>query len=199
MYHEGHRSLQDRFDSRRIADRLEEVTVHDAFTEDDAAFVESMPFFFLATADAEGRPECSYKGGVPGFVRVTGPSELAFPSYDGNGMFRSLGNVLVNPRVQLLFIDFQDPGRMRVDGAATVSGDDPLLAEMEGADLVVRVAVDRIFPNCPRYVHRMAFEEVSPYAPRPGHEPPVPGWKRMKAFADALPAPRGAGRDQARD
>lgn len=189
MYHEGHRRLQDRFDSRRIADRLEEVTAHEEFTEDDAAFIGSVPFFFLATADAQGRPDCSYKGGAPGFVRVTGPRELAFPSYDGNGMFRSLGNVLVNPHVQLLFIDFADPGRMRVSGAATIREDDPLLADFEGADLVVRVRADLIFPNCPRYVHRMAFEELSPFVPQPGHEPPVPGWKRMKAFADALPSP----------
>ena len=188
MYHEGHRRMQDLFDSRRIADRLEEVTVHEAFTEDDRAFVESAPFFFLATCDAEGRPECSYKGGVPGFVRVTGPSELAFPSYDGNGMFRSLGNVLVNPNVQLLFIDFQEPSRMRVSGTARVVPDDPLRAQMPGADAVVRVQATLIFPNCPRYIHRMGLEEVSPYAPREGHRPPIPGWKRAPAFNDALPA-----------
>ena len=187
MYHDGHRRMQDQFDSRRIADRLEEVTVHDEFSDGDAAFIESMAFFFLATCDAQGRPDCSYKGGVPGFVRVTGPSELAFPSYDGNGMFRSLGNILVNPSVQLLFIDFQDPGRMRVSGAARVVLDDPLRDEMPGADAVVRVRAEQIFPNCPRYVHHMAFEEVSPFAPREGHEPPVPGWKRMPVFNDALP------------
>ena len=188
MYHDGHRRMQDQFDSRRIADRLEEVTVHEEFTEDDAAFIESAPFFFLATTDAQGRPDCSYKGGVPGFVRVTGPSELAFPSYDGNGMFRSLGNILVNPSVQLLFIDFQDPSRMRVSGAARVVLDDPLRDEMPGADAVVRVQAEQIFPNCPRYIHRMTFEELSPFAPSEGHEPPVPGWKRMPVFNDALPA-----------
>lgn len=107
LYHEGNRELQDRFDSRRIADRLEDVTLHDYFTDDDCAFVEDSSMFFLATADAEGQPDVSYKGGMPGFVRVIDAETLAFPNYDGNGMFKSLGNILVNPKVGLLFIDHE--------------------------------------------------------------------------------------------
>lgn len=187
MYHEGARRLQDATDSRRIADRLEEVTVHDALSPDDRAFVEGASMFFLATADAEGRPEVSYKGGMPGFVHVLDDRTLAFPHYDGNGMFRSLGNVLVNPHVQLLFVDFQEPDRMRVSGRASIADDDPLLASWEGAQLVCRVAIDRIFPNCPRYIHRMTLVERSVFAPRPGHRPPEPGWKRAPVFRDALP------------
>src|SRR5512136_2821464 len=128
LYHDGSRRLQDRFETRRLADRLEEVIAHDVFTDADRAFIESRSMFFLATADAEGRPDCSYKGGEPGFVRVTGAGELAFPSYDGNGMFRSLGNVLANPAVALLFIDFERPNRLRVNGRATIAESDPLLA-----------------------------------------------------------------------
>jgi predicted pyridoxine 5'-phosphate oxidase superfamily flavin-nucleotide-binding protein len=94
MYHEGNRQLQDRFDSRRISDRLEEKLMRKEFSADDKHFIESLPYFFLATADAEGRPDCSFKGGAPGFVRITGPSEIAFPDYDGNGMFKSLGNIV---------------------------------------------------------------------------------------------------------
>src|SRR2546421_11256817 len=127
MYHWGSRQLQDQFDSRRIADRLEQRTVHETFTDEDRALIERSPMFFLATADAQGRPDCSYKGGDPGFVRVTGAGELAFPSYDGNGMFRSLGNVLANPAVALLFIDFERPNRLRVNGRAFIAEQDPLL------------------------------------------------------------------------
>ena len=123
MYHEGSRQLQDRYETRRLADRLVEVVVHDAFTDDDRAFIESRPLFFLATADAEGRPDCSYKGGRPGFVRVVDPQTLAFPSYDGNGMFKSLGNVIVNPHVGLLFVDFESPKRLRVNGRAICAGE----------------------------------------------------------------------------
>ena len=187
VYHEGMRRLQDRFDTRRLADRLDEKLGRTEFTAEDREFIESRRLFFLATADSEGRPDCSYKGGEPGFVRVTGAGELAFPSYDGNGMFRSLGNVLANPAVALLFIDFERPNRLRVNGRASVAERDPLLASFAGAQMVVRVRATRIFPNCPRYVHRMALLEASPYAPRAGHTPPVPKWKRFEAFCDVLP------------
>jgi uncharacterized protein len=186
-YHDAMRQLQDRFDTRRLADRLDEKLARVAFTADDRQFIESRQLFFLATADTQGRPDCSFKGGAPGFVRVTGEGELAFPSYDGNGMFRSLGNVLVNPSVALLFIDFETPRRLRVNGAASIAGGDPLLAEFEGAQMVVRVQAERIFPNCPRYIPRLAVVESSPYVPRTGYTPPIPKWKRFEAFADVLP------------
>jgi predicted pyridoxine 5'-phosphate oxidase superfamily flavin-nucleotide-binding protein len=186
-YHAGMRQLQDRFDTRRLADRLDEKLGRTAFTAEDRQFIESRTLFFLATADAEGRPDCSYKGGDPGFVRVTGAGELAFPSYDGNGMFRSLGNVLVNPAVALLFIDFERPNRLRVNGRAFIADQDPLLQSFAGAQLIVRVRAERIFPNCPRYIHRMGIAEASPYVPRTGYTPPVPKWKRFDAFRDVLP------------
>jgi predicted pyridoxine 5'-phosphate oxidase superfamily flavin-nucleotide-binding protein len=197
-YHEGMRQLQDRFDTRRLADRLDEKLGRTAFTDEDRAFIESRRMFFLATADEQGRPDCSYKGGDPGFVRVTGPSELAFPSYDGNGMFRSLGNVLVHAPVALLFIDFERPSRLRVNGHARIVEHDPLLIEFTGAQLIVRVTAERIFPNCPRYIHRMTLEEASPYVPREGSEAPIPKWKRFDAFRDVLPQNDPA-RDPARD
>jgi predicted pyridoxine 5'-phosphate oxidase superfamily flavin-nucleotide-binding protein len=192
-YHDGMRRLQDRFDSRRLADRLDETLARDAFDAGSRAFIQSRPFFFLASADAEGRPDVSFKGGAPGFVRVVGADELAFPSYDGNGMFRSLGNALVNPAVALLFIDFERPNRLRVNGVASIADDDPLLASFEGAQLVVRVRATRIFPNCPRYIPRMTMQEASPYVPREGCTPPVPAWKTYDVFRDVLPKP-GAGR-----
>lgn len=193
LYHDGSRQLQDRFQTRRLADRLEEVIKHGVFTDGDRAFIESRPLFFLATADAEGRPDCSYKGGRPGFVRVVGPSTLAFPSYDGNGMFKSLGNILVNPYVGLLFIDFETPKRLRVNGRASIDEDDPLLADFVGAQLVVRVDVDTAFPNCPRYIHKMSVVETSAYAPAEGHTPPVPEWKTRPVFREVLPPGDPAG------
>ncbi len=187
MYHAGSRAIQDQFDSRRIADRLEQVTVHETFTGEDRQFIERSPMFFLATADAEGRPDCSYKGGRPGFVRVVDPHTLAFPDYDGNGMFRSLGNIAVNPQVGLLFLDFRDGERLRVNGAASLHRDDPLMSVFPGAKQIVRVRAARIFPNCPRYIHKMELVEYSVYAPRANYKPPAPGWKSNPAFRDALP------------
>jgi len=188
IYHEGMRRLQDARETRPIADRLQQVTVRSAFTDEDRAFIERCPMFFIATADAEGRPDCSYKGGLPGFVRVLDERTLAIPDYDGNGMYRSWGNVLANPHVGLLFLDFEKPKRLRVNGTAQVREDDPLRAEFPGSVFIVRVAAELIFPNCPRYIHQMKLVEHSVYSPRAGYRPPVPAWKTFDAFRDALPA-----------
>lgn len=187
MYHEGNRHLQEEFDSRRISDRLEEKLTRTAFTAEDQSFIETVIFFFLATADATGRPDCSFKGGAPGFVRVTAPDELAFPDYDGNGMFKSLGNLLVNAGVGLLFIDLGErPRRLRVNGEARIVRDDPLLASTAGAQLIVRAKVRAIFPNCPRYIPKLQLVEPSKYTPAAGQEPIEPAWKGFADFKDVI-------------
>jgi len=188
MYHEGMRQLQDARETRRLADRLEQVTVRTAFTDENRGFIESSPMFFIATADADGHPDCSYKGGLPGFVRVLDDHTLAIPDYDGNGMYRSWGNVLVNPHVGLLFLDFDNQKRLRVNGTAQIKADDPLCAEYPGSVFIIRINVKRIFPNCPRYIHKMQLVEYSVYAPRPEYTPPVPAWKTFDVFHDSLPA-----------
>lgn len=186
VYHQGMRELQDLRDTRRIADRLAEVTLRGQFTDEDRAFISRSRMFFLGTADAAGNPDCSYKGGLPGFVHVQG-NELEIPEYDGNGMYRSWGNVSVNPRVALLFIDFETPKRLRVNGRAEILLDPAHRAPHPGAVFVVRVHAERIFPNCPRYIHRMQLVEESAYAPRADYTPPVPAWKTFEVFRDALP------------
>ena len=175
LYHDGARELQDRFDTRRKADRLKDRTVRDVIRPEDREFIERMDMFFLGTADDAGQPQCSYKGGDPGFIRVIDEHTLAFPNYDGNGMYLSLGNVLVNPQIGMLLIDFlaEKPERMRIEGTATIAEHDELAWEYPGAQFVVRVHVHRLFPNCPRYIHRMALVERSPYVPRRGIKLPV--------------------------
>ena len=195
MYHDGSRRLQDRFDTRRMADVLEERKVTNGIDAADREFIEARDMFFLATADAEGRPTCSYKGGDPGFVRVLDERTIAFPNYDGNGMYLSLGNALVNPHVGLLFVDWERQRRLRLEGEATLHEDDPLLPEYPEAQLVVRVAVRAVYPNCPRYIHRMELAERSRFVPRPATETPVPGWKR----ADWMPPEALPADDPARD
>lgn len=195
MYHEGMRQLQDARDTRRIADRLESTILRTAFTDQDRAFIQRCPMLFVATADAQGRPDCSYKGGLPGFVRVLDERTLALPDYDGNGMYRSWGNVLVNPNVGLLFIDFENQKRLRVNATATISANDTLRAEYPGSVFIVRMAAQRIFPVCPRYIHKMQLVELSAYVPKADYEPPVPAWKTFAEFRDALPARDRAGDD----
>lgn len=186
-YHEGMRQLQDARETRQLADRLAQVSARTAFAEADRLFIHRCPMLFVATADTDGRPDCSYKGGLPGFVRVLDDRTLAFPDYDGNGMYRTWGNALVNPRVGLLFIDFENPKRLRVNGTAELSFEDPLRAEYPGSVFIVRVTASRIFGNCPRYIHRMTLVEHSVYMPRTDHTPPVPEWKTRETYRDFLP------------
>jgi predicted pyridoxine 5'-phosphate oxidase superfamily flavin-nucleotide-binding protein len=187
-FHDGSRSLQDRFDTRALADRIDGLLVSDTIGDGDRAFIEARDMFFLATADADGRPTCSYKGGEPGFVRVLDEHTLAFPNYDGNGMYLSTGNVLVHPDVGLLFIDFEKGHRMRLDGTATIDLHDPLLPSWPEAQFVVRVRARAVYPNCPRYIHRYQLVRRSRFVPRDDCLTPVPEWKRSDWAYDSLPA-----------
>jgi uncharacterized protein len=190
-YHAGSRELQDRFGTRALADRLDAVKLHAVFTDADRAFIEARDMFFLASADEHGQPQCSYKGGDPGFVRVVGERQLAVPNYDGNGMYLSWGNVQVNPQVGLLFIDFEGQRRMRVNGTASINPDDVLLSSYPEAQFIVRVTATAIFPNCPRYIHKLELVERSRFVPRAGTETPEPAWKSADWARDVVPGPRG--------
>jgi hypothetical protein len=188
MYHEGNRELQARFGSIALADRLLERTHRTAFTEADKAFIESLPFFFLATADAHGQPDCSFKGGAPGFVKVLAPDLLIYPDYDGNGMFKSLGNMRSNPQVGLLFIAMTErPKRLRVQGTAELAFDDPLLANVPGGQILVRIRPSHVFPNCPRYIPDLKGDATSVYVPEAGRTPVEPTWKGSPDFKDVVP------------
>jgi uncharacterized protein len=185
-YRDSHRRVQDRFDTRRLADRLASVAGDEVTAFRD--FIEARDMFFIATSDADGQPQCSYKGGDPGFVRVIDASTIAFPVYDGNGMFLSVGNVTENAHVGLLFIDFSHGSRLRISGDASIDPDDPLMAEYPGAKLVVRVRARAVFPNCRRYVHTHGPTQRSPFVPLAGEQPPVPDWKLDEWFDGTLPA-----------
>jgi predicted pyridoxine 5'-phosphate oxidase superfamily flavin-nucleotide-binding protein len=188
LYDESHRKLQREFDTERLADRIEERLWRDHVTDDDRLFIEQRDMFFLATADAAGRPNCSYKGGDPGFVRVMDPRIVLFPNYDGNGMFLSMGNAMQTGHVGLLFIDFENQKRLRLNGSARImpaASIDPPYAE---AQFVVEVTVRDVFPNCPRYIHKLQTVERSRFVPRPSAPTPVPNWKRMDWACDVLPA-----------
>ncbi len=198
IYHDGHRQLQDRFDSRRLADRLDEAIVQDEILPSDKEFIERLDMFFLATVDERGRVNCSYKAGDPGFVRVVDAHTLAFPNYDGNGMYLSMGNILETRAVGMLFIDFENQKRVRSNGEASIDHDDPLLAEYPEAQFIVRVQAREVFANCPRYIHKMKLVQRSRFVPKRQCRTPVPGWKKGEWVADALPTGDPA-RDPSRD
>ena len=186
-YGDAQREFQDRFDTRRLADRLAEST-SDVISERFKAFIEQRDMFFIATADADGWPEASYKGGDPGFIRVLDENHLVFPVYNGNGMFLTAGNLTVNPKVGMVFIDWETGTRLRLSGYATIEENDQVTGGFPGAQFVVRVRVREIFANCRRYVHKYKLVERSPFVPRRDAEPPVPDWKRDDWFAGTLPA-----------
>lgn len=187
LYHSGHRELQQQFDSVPLADRLEQVTYRTRMTPEDRAFIDSRDMFFLATADAAGRPNCSYKGGDPGFVRTLDEMTLVFPHYDGNGMFLSAGNILVNPNVGMLFMDFASPKRLRVNGACSIEPTSSVAPAFCGAQFVMKVCVREVFPNCPRYIHQQQLHERSKFVPREGEETPTPAWKNFEWARDVVP------------
>jgi predicted pyridoxine 5'-phosphate oxidase superfamily flavin-nucleotide-binding protein len=188
IYHHGHRLLQDRFDTRRLADRIDQRLVSNVIDAEDKVFIEGLDMFFLATADEQGYPNCSYKGGEPGFVRVLDEHTVAFPNYDGNGMYLSTGNVLANPNVGMLFISFERGRRLRLNGVASIEEDDELMESYPEAQFIVRVRTREVFPNCPRYIHKYQLVERSRFVPKAGCSAPVPGWKRSEWARDVLPA-----------
>ena len=187
FYSDGQRAVQREADSERLAGRMAEMNLRDTITDDDRAFIEARDMFFLATVDARGQANCSYKGGAPGFVRVIDERTIAFPNYDGNGMYLSMGSIVDSGEVGLLFIDFEGQRRMRLNGTATLHHDDPLLAEYPEAQFIVRVAAREVFANCPRYIHKLELVERSEYVPRDGRETPQPDWKRSFVEPETLP------------
>lgn len=187
-YSAASRDLQNRFDTRRLADRLAEVKVHERFTPDDREFIARLDMFFIATVDSAGQPTCSYKGGDPGFVSVVDDQTLAFPNYDGNGMYLSMGNLSETAAVGLLFIDFEHQRRMRVDGIARIEFEDSLLSNYPEAQFIVRVEARSIYPNCPRYIHKYELVERSRFVPHSATLTPIPAWKQSEWAKDALPA-----------
>ena len=188
IYHDGNRTLQAQFDTERLAGRINDTLVKDHIDAHDKAFIERMDMFFLATVDEQGHANCSYKGGEPGFVRVIDDTTIAFPNYYGNGMYLSMGNVLKTKQVGMLFIDFENRWRMRLNGEATIDASDPLMADYPEAQFIVRVKAREVFPNCPRYIHQMKLVQRSKFVPKSACETPVPSWKKGDWAADALPA-----------
>src|SRR5690606_37244694 len=123
-------------------------------------------------------PTVSYKGGDPGFIKVIDPTTIAFPSYDGNGMYYSMGNISANAEIGILFIAFDRPYRLRMQGRAELVRKGPIFEMFPEADLAVRVSVSEVWINCPRYVHRYEKVKASRYVPREGVETPLCEWKR---------------------
>jgi predicted pyridoxine 5'-phosphate oxidase superfamily flavin-nucleotide-binding protein len=188
FYHEGMSELQDRFDGRRVAEAIERHRKHYEFWDDEKELIETSPFFFIGTSWND-YIDCSIKSGDPGFVKMERPNIIEYPEYDGNSMYRTLGNISRNPNVGLLFVRFDGKSRrMRINGRAAILEDAEARTRHYGAQIVVRIECE-IYPNCPRYVPDLAGVAASPYVPREGQGiPPPPEWKRRDYIRHILPA-----------
>jgi predicted pyridoxine 5'-phosphate oxidase superfamily flavin-nucleotide-binding protein len=191
LFGEIHRAMQMAFDTRALADRIEAIAVKPEIDNDAKAFIESREMFFLSTIDHTGRPTVSYKGGMAGFVRVLGANTLLFPSYDGNGMYLSMGNISANAEIGMLFIDFEKPFRLRAQGKAELIVSGPDVEVFKDAEMAVKVTIHEVWMNCPRYIHRFQKLETSRYAPGVEENTPFCEWKRIDAMQDVVrPAER---------
>ncbi|MEM6834246.1 MAG: pyridoxamine 5'-phosphate oxidase family protein [Pseudomonadota bacterium] len=188
FYTESQRAFQKDHDSFKLANAVVDAIVSDDLDDKQTAFVESRDFFFLSTVNGHGEPSVSYKGGPVGVVRVVSPTQLVFPNYDGNGMFYSMGNTAETGKVGLLFIDFETPNRLRIQGDASISKEPAFVDRFPGANMVVKVDITSVFVNCARYIHKHQRLETSKYVPDEKGEQPFPAWKRIEAIQDALPA-----------
>ena len=187
LYGNQHKAIQKVFDTERLADAVKSNIVVTEFADEHKGFIESRDMFFLTTVDHRGYPTCSYKGGPMGLVKVLDSKTLAFPSYDGNGMFLSMGNITANPKVGMLFINFETPHRVRVHGTATADKNSVLLSEFPGAEIIVTVNITEVFINCTRYIHQYQRVATSKYVPQQDCSAPPAQWKRIDNLQESLP------------
>jgi predicted pyridoxine 5'-phosphate oxidase superfamily flavin-nucleotide-binding protein len=188
IYGNKQRALQERFDTSNLAAAFEATIFNETIDDDNRTFIESRDFFFLSTVDSGGWPTVSYKGGPMGLVRVIDERTVEFPSYDGNGMYLSMGNIEANAKIGMLFIDMETPRRLRLQATAHLMDDDATLAHWPGAQLVVRATVAQTFPNCARYIHPHERRDTSQYVPDENGTQPTPAWKRIDMIQPFLPA-----------
>jgi len=187
MYSQEQKKLQSDFGTQQLAEKLVNMIVKSTLDERERAFIESREMFFLSTVDKEGRPTVSFKGGAAGFLKAIDEKTIVFPSYDGNGMFLSMGNISATSQVGLLLIDFETPHRMRIQGKASVNQSDPLLGVFPGANLIVRVEIEKTWINCPRYIPTYKRIATSKYIPSVDGSAPLAAWKKIEDLKGVLP------------
>jgi len=187
LYHGGSRALQDRFDTRRLADRIEERLVDERIGPEDKVFIEARDMFFLATADGEGQPSCSYKGGDPVSCAWSIQSRSPFRTTTATacscrrGTWRRTGaSACCSSTLPAEAAAHLGRGEraFRRSVAARVSAS-PVHRARRG---------EPGLPNCPRYIHRYALVERSSFVPKAGCPTPIPGWKKSDWAKDILPS-----------
>ncbi len=165
ILHEGEIEAQRRFGAEGYWNEYNLGMIRDSIPSSWAAFMEAQAFFFIATANSRGECDCSFRGrefnraGQPyPLLKILDAKTLVFPDFSGNKLYNSLGNILVNPHIGMLFVDFQNRSRARVNGAAKIIEDKRAYEDIwPTAQRYVRVAVQQAYPNCRARIPKMNF------------------------------------------
>jgi len=129
---QGEHALQQKFDTQKRAENFYQRQMLDHLNPAMQAFIRRQELVFVATADAHGNCDCSFRAGLPGFVRVLDRNTLLYPEYRGNGVLASLGNITENPHIGLIFIDFFEATiGLHVNGKAMIVGNDELRQRLD--------------------------------------------------------------------
>jgi predicted pyridoxine 5'-phosphate oxidase superfamily flavin-nucleotide-binding protein len=157
----GERTLQERYGTRDRAQRFYDRQVLDHLNEAMRTFLARQQLMFVATSDAHGNCDNTFRSGPAGFVHVLDEHRLTWPEYRGNGVLASLGNITENGHVGLLFLDFVEDGvGLHVNGAAELT-EDPQVDLPAGtapgmqAPLWVVARVDEAYIHCAKFIPRM--------------------------------------------
>jgi hypothetical protein len=196
----GERRLQELLGTRARAEQFVDRQVLDHLNGRMRDFVARQEMMFVATSDARGACDSTLRAGPAGFVAVLDAHRLAWPEYRGNGVMASRGNILENPHVGLLFVDFlQDVVGLHVNGRAELVADAELRTGQPGlpvdtvpgrrAEQWVVVTVEEAYIHCSKHIPRLAKHEgARPPGPRTDYfgvtagrraEPHVPVWRRL--------------------
>jgi predicted pyridoxine 5'-phosphate oxidase superfamily flavin-nucleotide-binding protein len=129
----GEHRLQEEYGTGERASRFYDQQVLDHLNIRMIEFIGRMEMAFVATSDARGECDSTFRAGPPGFMRILDETHVAWPEYRGNGVLASLGNISENPHVGIMLLDFErDRIGLHVNGRATIVDDDEMRARHEG-------------------------------------------------------------------
>jgi predicted pyridoxine 5'-phosphate oxidase superfamily flavin-nucleotide-binding protein len=149
--------------------------------DNEVSFIAEADTFFIASRSAQLDQvessqglDVSHRGGLPGFVRVVSPNELCFPDYSGNLLFNTLGNLEVDARAGLLFIDFQSGRTLHIIGRARICWELPETMRSAGVERLIFFDIERLMNRDHAFPHSFDFVSYSPHLGAEGQDSKIP-------------------------
>lgn len=121
-----------------------EIQIRSVINAGDRQTIAQADTFFIASAHSDTGADASHRGGYPGFVQVVNSHTLLFPDYAGNNMFQTLGNLTVNPKAGLLFVDFEQGHTLQLTGEAFIQWETEQMADFAGAQRLIQFSIEQI-------------------------------------------------------